>query len=84
MIKKKSTCGTINPYAGHVASHGHVGHVMAKLLCVISMLDMSWSNSHVASACWTCHGQTPMRNMMACRQHVGHVMVTFLLKHDNS
>ena len=79
MIEQKSTCGTINPYAGHVASHGHVGHVMVKLPCVISMLDMSWSNSHVSSACWTCHGQTPMWH-----QHVGHVMVTFLLKHDNS
>ena len=28
----KSTCGTTNPYAGHVASHGHVGHVMVKFL----------------------------------------------------
>ena len=50
-LKNKSTCGTINPYAGHVASHGHVGHVMVKLPCetwwhVISMLDMSWSNSY--------------------------------------
>ena len=54
----KSTCGTTNPYAGHVASQ-----------C------KSW-------ACWTCHGQTPMWNIMACHQHVGHVMVKFLLKHE--
>ena len=35
-------------------------------------------------ACWTRRGQTPMWNMMACHQHVGHVVVKFLLKHDNS
>ena len=64
MIKKKSTGGTINPYAGHVASHGHVGHVMVKLPCetwwhVISMLDMSWSNSY-----WN----------MTIHEHIEHVI----------
>ena len=69
----KSTCGTTNPYAGHVASHGHVGHVMVKLPCetwwhVISMLDMSWSNSY-----WNMRKFMSILNMSLANSHVTHL-----------
>ena len=69
----KSTCGTTNPYAGHVASHGHVGHVMVKLPCetwwhVISMLDMSWSNSY-----WNMRKLMSILNMSLANSHVTHL-----------